>query len=154
MFKIYYLVSVIWITGLSAKAQNDTMLIKETVNSLFKGMLEFDSARVRSCFLPNAELKSIGWDVKKNSTRIDETPMSKFYEVIGTVAPNTRYIEKIHSMAISIDRNMAVVWAPYTFYINEKMSHCGVNSITLARVSEGWRILQIIDTRSKENCKP
>jgi hypothetical protein len=45
---------------------------------------------------------------------------------------------------------MANVWTPYEFYINEKLSHIGVNSFTLLLENNIWKIVHIIDTRRKK----
>ena len=47
---------------------------------------------------------------------------------------------------------MASVWAPYTFYLNGAISHCGINSIELLHDEDGWKVTQISDTRRREDC--
>lgn len=42
--------------------------------------------------------------------------------------------------------------APYTFYINDQVSHCGVCTFELEKVGMEWKIKQMIDTRSR-SCK-
>jgi hypothetical protein len=44
---------------------------------------------------------------------------------------------------------MAHVWAPYEFYINDKLSHTGVNTFTLFKEKDIWKIIYLIDTRRK-----
>ena len=56
-------------------------------------------------------------------------------------------------MKIEVDGRLATVWAPYTFYVGKKLSHCGTNAFQLVKGDMGWQIIQIIDTRNKENCK-
>jgi len=41
---------------------------------------------------------------------------------------------------------IATLWAPYTFYMSGKKSHCGVESFTLYRLNDGWKIVQFADT--------
>ena len=41
---------------------------------------------------------------------------------------------------------MATVWAPYTFYLSGRKSHCGIETYTLYRLAEGWRIVTFADT--------
>jgi len=53
---------------------------------------------------------------------------------------------------VRVDDTVASVWAPYTFYVNGRLSHCGVNSIELLRGAEGWKITQISDTRRTDGC--
>ena len=39
---------------------------------------------------------------------------------------------------------MAQVWAPFTFYLNGEISHCGVNSFQLFFDGERWWIMSIL----------
>ena len=41
---------------------------------------------------------------------------------------------------------IATVWAPYTFYMSGRKSHCGIESFTLYRLNQGWKIVQFADT--------
>jgi hypothetical protein len=41
---------------------------------------------------------------------------------------------------VLIDGDMAQVWGPYVFLVDGKPLHCGINSMSLARLAEGWRI--------------
>ena len=41
---------------------------------------------------------------------------------------------------------IATVWAPYTFYLNGKKSHCGIEAYTLYRLESGWKIVSFSDT--------
>ena len=50
------------------------------------------------------------------------------------------------------DGDIAFVWAPYTFYLDGAVRHCGVNAIDLLRDGTGWKITQVADTRRTENC--
>ena len=52
----------------------------------------------------------------------------------------------------SVDGGMASIWAPYTFYLDGAIRHCGVNSIELLYEAEGWKVTQLSDTRRTENC--
>jgi hypothetical protein len=42
-----------------------------------------------------------------------------------------KFQEKLLSLPIQIDVAMLHAWTPYEFYINEKLSHKGVNAFTL-----------------------
>ena len=41
--------------------------------------------------------------------------------------------ERIVDYKIEIDENLAQVWAPYEFYLDDKFSHCGVNAFQLIK---------------------
>ena len=55
--------------------------------------------------------------------------------------------------AIHVDANLASAWTPYEFYVNDKFSHCGVNSFQLVKLKGNWVITYLIDTRRREACK-
>jgi hypothetical protein len=42
--------------------------------------------------------------------------------------------------------------APYMFYVNDQISHCGVCTFELEKTGNDWKIKQMIDTRSR-SCK-
>jgi hypothetical protein len=42
----------------------------------------------------------------------------------------------------------------YRFYVGERFSHCGVDSFHLVRTADGWRIVDLADTRRREGCTP
>lgn len=41
---------------------------------------------------------------------------------------------------VLVDGDMAQVWGPYRFTVGGKTSHCGINSMSLVRGAEGWRV--------------
>lgn len=57
-----------------------------------------------------------------------------------------KLLEQIHNPEIRIDDNVAVIWAPYTFFIDDKVHHCGSNVVTLVRIDGNWRISSVADT--------
>ncbi|MGH7636563.1 MAG: hypothetical protein ACREOK_02840, partial [Gemmatimonadaceae bacterium] len=63
-----------------------------------------------------------------------------------------RWDEQIYDVQVRVDGNIAQVWAPYTFYLDKQVRHCGVNAIDLLRDGGGWKVTQIADTRRRDNC--
>jgi hypothetical protein len=53
---------------------------------------------------------------------------------------------------IHVDDGLAMVWVKYSFYLNDKFSHCGVDAFLLARDTAGWKIVSLGDTRRREGC--
>jgi len=60
--------------------------------------------------------------------------------------------ERVYDVEVQVDGNMASVWAPYTFYLNGEISHCGINSIKLLHDADGWKVTQLSDTRHEGEC--
>lgn len=69
---------------------------------------------------------------------------------------NYIYKEQLWNYDISREDNLATAWTEYTLYtgVPAKISHCGVNTFTLAQTALGrWQILHVADTRRKNNCQ-
>ncbi|MFN0255233.1 nuclear transport factor 2 family protein [Pedobacter ureilyticus] len=134
-----------------AAAQNpDEEAIKKTINQLFDGMRKSDSTLIRAAFNKEAILQTIG-KTKEGNTIVRNTDLNQFIAGISKPHPDV-YDERIAFTKILIDDNLASVWTDYKFYIEEKFSHCGVNSFQLVKTEKDWKILYLIDTRRKENC--
>lgn len=47
---------------------------------------------------------------------------------------------------------IAVVWAPYEFWIDGKTSHCGVDVFDLVEVDGAWRVANMMWTVEPNAC--
>ncbi|MTI31580.1 nuclear transport factor 2 family protein, partial [Xanthovirga aplysinae] len=122
----------------------------QVINRLFDGMREGDSALVRSTFSPEAKLYTVL--SKGGKTKLRQSSVDDFVKVVG--APHEAiWDEKIWNYRVHMEGPLASVWTEYTFFLGNKISHCGVNAFQLLKSNKGWEIIQITDTRSKENCQ-
>jgi len=48
--------------------------------------------------------------------------------------------EYMNYESVLVDGEMAHVWGPYVFILNGMPTHCGVNSMSLAKTKDGWRV--------------
>ena len=118
---------------------------------MFDGMRESDSTKLLSVIYESASLKTTFTD-RSGKPQIREEQMQNF--ITSVSKPHEEiYDEKIWSYEIEVDGLLATAWTEYTFYLGEKMSHCGVNAFQLFKSEEGWKIIGITDTRRKENCQ-
>jgi hypothetical protein len=88
---------------------------------------------------------------KEGNPRLMEEEIQGFLSAVGT-PHNEVWNEKLTSVKIEIDGNLAQAWTKYEFYVDENFSHCGVNAFQLVKDSNGWKIIQITDTRRKTDC--
>jgi len=136
-------------TSVSLAQTDDKIAVERVIIQLFDGMRAADTTMMAQVFTPNALLASIGRSNDPNV--IVHTPATSFVQSIGRPR-NDVYDERTAEMDIKVDGNMASAWVPYSFYIGDTFSHCGVNSIQLAKFEGSWKITYVIDTRRKENC--
>ncbi|MEO1263414.1 MAG: nuclear transport factor 2 family protein [Bacteroidota bacterium] len=136
---------------LMAQNNPEEQAIRATIDQLFDGMRAGDSTMVRSTFHTSARLQSAFYD-KEGQSVLKMGSIDRFVGAVGTPHDDV-WDEKIWSFKVHIDGNLATTWTDYTFFLGEKMSHCGVNAFHLFKSEEGWKITQITDTRRKENCQ-
>lgn len=110
-----------------------------------------DSTAVRSVFYPGAKMQT-AFINKEGQAVLRTGSVDRFVAAVGTPHKD-QWDEKIWSYEIDIDGGLAAVWTPYTFYLGEKLSHCGVNAFHLFKSDEGWYITQITDSRRTEKCQ-
>src|SRR5262249_30857905 len=105
------------------------------VRRLFDGMRAGDSAMVRGVVHPKAQRSSAGVRDGKYVVQVDS--IGGFLRGVG--APHT-YVwdERTRNEVVHLDGPLAVVWAEYTFYAGDKLSHCGVDAFQIARTDAGW----------------
>ncbi len=86
----------------------------------------------------------------KEGSRLKTETKEVFFKSISSIPSHIKFLEKITDYQIKQDGNMYHIWTPYEFYVNEKLSHTGVNSFTIIKELNGeWKIVHIIDTRRK-----
>lgn len=142
----FYILFAFLLIGLSGNAQKQE--VQNTIELFFEGFHQKDSTKIKSVCSDKLILQSIS-ESKAKGNRLSDERASVFYESIASIPSIMKFQEKILSYNIQIDGAMAHVWAPYEFYINDKLSHSGVNTFTLFKEKDSWKIIYLIDTRRK-----
>ena len=143
-------VAVVALLPATAHSQSDAeKSVLATVHRVFEGMRTADSAMVRSTFATGARFASV--DARA-------TPVAVRFDTIdgwlsGVANSARRWDEQVYDVQVKVDGNMAHVWAPYTFYLDKAIRHCGINSLELLNDGSSWRITQLSDTRRREGCR-
>ena len=143
--KEFYTVILLFL-GLIVNAQQQE--VQQSIETFFEGFHERDTVRMKSVCADKVVLQSISESLVKGNKLTEENP-GKFYKSIATIPSNIKFSEKILSYNIQIEGTIAHVWAPYQFYVNDKLSHSGVNTFTLFKEKDTWKIIYLIDTRRK-----
>lgn len=60
--------------------------------------------------------------------------------------------ERYWSPTVLIRGSLAVVWAPYEFWVDGKTSHCGVDVFDFARIDGEWRVANSMWTVEPDAC--
>lgn len=149
---ITFLIVLVLTTVVNAQENNDKKAIKNTIETFFEGLHKGDSTIVSSTLHTTIKMQTT-FTNKKGEKRLVTESKEKVLTGIANKKPEHTYLEKLLSWNIHIDGNLASVWTPYEFYLNDKFSHCGANSFQLFNNNGKWEIIYLVDMRSRSNCK-
>jgi hypothetical protein len=133
-------------------AQADEQAVMGVVQRLFDGMRARDTAKMHATLHPDARLISAG--VKDGAPTVTIQSPAAWLAGVPTARPGALLDERLRNPVVKVDGGLASVWTEYSFYLGEQLSHCGVDTFHLVRTTEGWRIIDIADTRRREGCAP
>lgn len=121
------------------------------IQQMFDAMRAGDSTALRSTFDATARLQSAYTNKEGKAVLVNET-VDEFAKSVGTPHEGV-YDERIWSYDVRIDGRLATAWTEYSFYLSDKLLHCGVNAFHLFKGENGWKITQITDTRRRDGCQ-
>ena len=122
----------------------DEQAVLAPIQAMFAGMSARDAAAIKKPTIPGGVMVLMR----------DGKPVQMTFEDFATRVgkPGKEKIEeRIHDPLIKIDNDLAVVWAPFDFYVDGKVSHCGTDLFNMVRQDGAWRIASVADT-SRNTC--
>jgi hypothetical protein len=128
----------------------DRTAVLAVVNNVFTAMRTRDTALLRQLFDTSARL--VGVSTRGGSPSLSLTPAARFGAAFASAPAGNVWNERIYDPEVRIDGGVAQVWAYYTFHMNDKFSHCGVDAFMLLKVGSEWKITQLADSRRTEGC--
>ena len=139
--------------SVSAKAQETEAKNspEQLVKDFFIAFHAQDIDRLKNFGLAETRLTSVSTD-STGATELSTTDYLDFIKNIAAIPETATFEEKLHAFRVEENGLLAMVTTPYSFYYNEKLAHCGVNSFQLVKFDEHWKIVYILDTRTKDNC--
>ena len=115
------------------------------MDRIFEGMRTANPDLVQAVFAPGARFAAVG-----AAGAVTVQGVDAWLDAIAS--SERRWDERVYGVEVQVDGIMASAWAPYTFYLDGAVRHCGINSIEFLRDAEGWKVTQISDTRRTEGC--
>jgi hypothetical protein len=141
----YFLSFALLLSLNATRAQSTEDSVKDAVNRLFTAMITADPVLLQSVFADSAVLQTIV-TAKDGGISVRNERVQDFVDAIAKRNKGD-LDERIRFDVIKIDGPLAIVWAPYAFYLKGVKHHCGTDSFQLLRVAGGWKIQYLIDTR-------
>ena len=120
---------------------------KATIEAFFTAFHQKDSLTLRTFCHKDISLQTVA--NTKNGTQLKSDKLEDFLKSIASIPNNMKIYEKLLEYNVTIDGDLAHVWTPYEFYVNDTLSHIGANSFTMIKENDKWLIVHLIDTRRK-----
>lgn len=130
-------------TGALQAATPEEEAVLAPVQAMFDGMAKRDAAAIQKPTLPG------GGMVMMRDGKATQMTFAAFAERVGKPSA-TRIEERIHDPLVRIDRDLALVWAPFVFLSDGKVDHCGTDLFNLVRSDGAWLIASVADTGRKD----
>jgi hypothetical protein len=150
-FRLFLAFGWLLLAGSPTQAQPREYAEKEVLAVLqvfFEALQEGDRSRAEAAFHPQAVLFSApaGEEGEARPIALDDF-------LAALAAPREgRWEEKLWTRQVRLDGNLATVWTDYSFFVNGKLSHCGINAFQLVREHRVWQIVSLVDTRRRTAC--
>ena len=122
------------------------------VIAFFNAFHQQDTLAMKELVYDSIKMQSIGLS-KSGSVKLSTSSFDSFLKSIAGIPDTVNFEERILDYKVRVDALMANVWTPYEFYINNEISHCGVNNFQMIWDDNTWKIFYIVDTRHQEGCK-
>jgi hypothetical protein len=130
-----------------AAQTSDEEAVVATVQKVFDGMAAHDAAMIRSTMLPDARFHAVRDDGKPSSTAAEDFA-GRISGAQGTLLE--RFTGKPQ---VAIRGRIAQLWAEYEFVRDGKFGHCGIDTVTLFKTPDGWKIATLVYTMETTGCK-
>lgn len=125
--------------------------VYKVVEDLFEGYRQGDSSMVSKTFMKGAVMQRVS-SYEGKTTVSDPASVQSWLNYIGKGLDKV-HDEQIWDPVISIDGDLATVWVKYALYLGKDFSHCGVDSFSLVKIDNEWKIFHIVDTRKNSSCE-
>jgi hypothetical protein len=134
--------------GLRAQTAEDS--VRATVQEFFRTMTARDTAGARRVLFDGGMV----WGMRAADTGVVTRRRTNDEDIAQLGKPGDTLLERMWQPTVLVHDRIATLWAPYDFHVGGKFSHCGVDAVTLARTSAGWKIVSFVYTVEMTGCTP
>jgi len=135
------------VSAQSTNSEKDAVL--KTVQIFFDTMSAKDVEGSRAVLQPQGRFHAM----RIRDGKPDVRAFSNEEYFADLQASKLKMRERIWNPDVRINGLIATVWAPYDFWIDGKLSHCGIDAFDLIKTEDGWKIAGGVYTL-ESTCSP
>jgi hypothetical protein len=128
----------------------DSTAVMRTLDRMLVALRTKDADGLRATFHNDVRMTLLR-PAPDGSTRVVVLTGEQFIS-IATNANGPALDEPVRNPRLSIDGDLATVWAEYQVRIAGAVSHCGYDAFQFVRAANEWKILSVADTFRRTGC--
>ena len=146
--------SLILLTAAIAMAQpsaaaDERAEVMAAVKRVFAAINSNDAEALREMAIPEAMNISLRYQPNGSANlRL----RSNREDAVVTAGETRKFTEKYWNPTVLIHNGIAMFWAPYSFDIDGKRSHCGVDQFDFIKVDGQWKLASSMWTVEPDGC--
>ena len=145
---IFAIIAIFTVSAFAQKA-DDSKDALAVITKMFTEMANHNPAAIAELYTKDSNLTAIirKKDGKNAIVAMTGEAFSKnFAEKKGEIK------EDMYAPEVKVFGDLALVWGRYVFFIDGKVSHCGVNAFHLVRTDAGWKVANASSTIDAQGC--
>ena len=127
--------------------KDDKVSLEKIITSFFDALAIGDTLTLKELCVDEMTLMTTYSDKEKVPHHVKED-FPSFIESVGK-PHKEKWEERISKLSLNTDNNIAQAWMDYSFFLDGKFSHCGVNAFLFVKTPDGWKISNITDSRRR-----
>lgn len=132
----------------AAAQDGSNAAILKSVDEFLRGLNEKDPAVIGAVSTKDGML--VSHRVRDGKEVLRARTFAQDLATIGSEKDTLR--EVYWDPTVLVRGNIAVVWAEYSFDLNGKRSHCGIDVFNLFKIEGAWKVTGIQYTVEPDNC--
>lgn len=135
-------------TGYAQKSDDKSDALS-VINKMFAEMANHNPPAIAEVWTKESSLVAIvaGRDGKKRTvTFTGETFSKNFAEKKGEIK------EDMYAPKVEVDGDIALISGRYAFFVDGKLSHCGLNAFQLVRLDGVWKVANAVSSIDAGGC--
>lgn len=150
MSRIFLAIAVLVFATVCASAQKaEERAAIGVVENLFAEMANHNPAAIAALWTKDSNLTALvtGKDGKKRVVAFSGEVFSRNF-----AEKKNEIRELMYAPDAEVDGDLAVVYGRYVFFVDAKVSHCGLNSFNLVRSDGVWKIANAVSSIDPNGC--
>jgi len=132
-----------------AQKTDDAKDALAVINKLWEAMSAHKPADILALHTADAQLVAI---MKNKEGKAVNRTLKAADFANNFAEKKAEILEDMYAPKVETSGDFAQVWGRYVFFVNGKISHCGINAFHLVRTDAGWKIAGAASTIDPNAC--